>query len=118
MACGRWAWPRSLASLLGGGLGIRDASVEANSRDERLGLVQDCSRPTRRTCPRIVQGLARYRRWADPELRRTSQEDQPIPGQSARQPRLAARRPKPRPRISYDRLLTASPADLPVIWGS
>ena len=63
-----------LAGLGISGLSIRIGIGEANQKTQAQGLVQSPPRCRHGEVPEIVRSISAYRRWADPELKKTVEE--------------------------------------------
>jgi HEPN domain-containing protein len=99
------------------GLNIRRQIVESNQATVASGLVQQLVKADTAQVPGILESLETYRRWTDPELRRVVAQ---APGDpQAKLHASLALLPVDAAQAGYlhDRLLMASPVELPVIWG-
>ena len=95
---------------------VRPEPVRGDERATAAdGLVQALLKADTSQVPGIVQGLGNYRRWADPELRRTVADGAADP--RAKLHASLALLPVDRGQVAFleARLLDAAPADLPVL---
>ena len=96
---------------------IRDRVVDSNRATDAHSLVQQLLKADTAQLPENILALASFRQWADPELKEAAQDEAGgFEGQAAREPGTAAG-DRAQAEYVYDRLLAASPAELPVIWG-
>jgi serine/threonine protein kinase/formylglycine-generating enzyme required for sulfatase activity len=101
------------AILLAAGLSIRNRVVEATAH----GLTQQLLKADTVQLPENIRALKNYRQWADPELIKAAR-DAPADSRDKLHASLALLPgDHSRAEYLYGRLLTASPAELPVIWG-
>ena len=112
---------RTLATVLVlAGLGISGLSInirigEANQETQAQGLVQRLLDADTEQVPEIVRSISAYRRWADPELKKTVEEA----ADTSRKKLHASLALLPvdanQVDFLFSRLLAASPTELPVI---
>ena len=112
---------RTLATVLVlAGLGISGLSInirigEANQETQAQGLVQRLLDADAEQVPEIVRSISAYRRWADPELKKTVEEA----ADTSRKKLHASLALLPvdanQVDFLFSRLLAASPSELPVI---
>jgi formylglycine-generating enzyme required for sulfatase activity len=105
------------AILLAVGLFISDRVVEANNKTAAHGLVQQLLKADTGQLPENMRALESYRRWADPELKKAAL-GAPADSREALHASLALL-PHDRAQAEYvyNRLLSSSPSELPVVWG-
>ena len=103
------------ALLLAAGLYVRNQVEETKRATAAAGLVQALLKADTSQVPGIVQGLGDYRRWADPELRRTVADGAADP--RAKLHASLALLPVDQGQVAFleARLLDAAPAALPVL---
>jgi formylglycine-generating enzyme required for sulfatase activity len=103
--------------VLAAGLAIRDRVVEANNKAIAHGLVERLLVADTGGVRENIKALDRYRKWAEPELEKAALEGSPA--SRARLHASLARLPEDSTQAEYltNRLLAASPGDLPAIWG-
>ena len=103
------------ALLLAAGLYVRNQFEETKRTTAADGFVQALLKADTSQVPGIVQGLGHYRRWADPELRRTVADGAADP--RAKLHASLALLPVDQGQVAFleARLLDAAPAALPVI---
>ena len=97
-------------------------SLPRNIRDGReyLKCSYSESRPrnsrTKKNCPTLIKQLEHYRRWANPGLVRILRESEPTSRDVISHASLALLILDPsQVNFLYDRMLTASPSELPVL---
>ena len=98
------------------GLAIRNNVVENNNKREATRLVEGLLDADTAQVPTIISKLGDYRRWVDPKLRQ-AYHDAPE-GSPQRLHSSLALLPVDPDQVGYlfNRILTASPIELPVIW--
>ena len=105
------------AVLLAVGLTIRHRVDAANRETAAHGLVQQLLKAETAQAPENIRALASYRQWADPELKKAAQ-DAPPDSRARLHASLALLPGDPtQAKYLHNRLLAASPVELPVIWG-
>ena len=106
-----------VTGLVALGLNIRHQVLESNQATVASGLVQQLVKVDTAQVPGVLESLETYRRWTDPELRRVV--DQAPGDPKAKLHASLALLPVDAAQAGYlhDRLLAASPVELPVIWG-
>jgi serine/threonine protein kinase len=105
----------ALGLLLAAGQHLRNQVEERNQATAAHGLVQALLKADTPQVPGIVKGLADYRRWADPELKRAVAD--PASDPRARLHASLALLPVDPGQVAFlgARLLDATPASLPVL---
>jgi serine/threonine protein kinase/formylglycine-generating enzyme required for sulfatase activity len=103
--------------LLAAGLAIRGRVADANNKAIAHGLVERLLAADTGQVRENIKALDRYRKWADPELKKAALESSPA-SRARLHASLARLRDDPtQAEYLTNRALSASPGDLPVIWG-